>query len=253
MGGPAKFLSFRAGIERRSVLNRKKRPRRSLSRRLELKRRLQWVNGTGMHTRRNLFPTPLVIDELEGFEEFNSELERLIYEKMEADAGIKRSNVGGGWHSKTDLLKWGGPAAQRVAEMALALADANTSTTRGAELAWKIVGWANVNGPGAGNAPHIHGGNYWSAVYYVKVPEGEGGRLTLHDPRLPALRMHSPVLRFKNGGPEVLHRLQPSPGQILLFPAWLSHSVEPWNGEGHRISIAMNIRRANTAAKTHPS
>ncbi len=204
---------------------------------------------TDMQTRRHLFPTPLIMDELEGFEKLNAELERVIYEKMETDAGIKRSNVGGGWHSKTDLLSWGGPAADRVAEHALSLANANSSTSRGAELNWKIVGWANVNGAGAGNAPHIHGGNFWSAVYYVKVPEGEGGRLTLHDPRLPALRMHSSVLRFKNGGPEVLHRLRPTPGQMLLFPAWLSHSVEASQSEEHRISIAMNIRRVNTITK----
>jgi uncharacterized protein (TIGR02466 family) len=196
-----------------------------------------------MHKRLNLFPTPLIIDDLEDAENVNAKLEDEILRKMEADSGIRRSNVGAGWHSKTDLLKWGGPAADRVAEHALALATANTGTTRGAQLEWKIAAWANVNGAGAGNAPHIHGGNYWSAVYYVKVGEGEGGRLVLHDPRLPALRMHSPVLKFTDAGPEVLHRLRPKAGQMLLFPAWLSHSVEAWQGDEHRISIAMNIRR----------
>lgn len=200
------------------------------------------------YKRLNLFPAPLIIDELDDAQALNAELERAILERMNADPGIKRSNLGG-WHSNTDLLKWGGPAASRIREHALTLATANTTTARGAELRWSIVGWANVNGPGAGNSPHVHGGNYWSAVYYVKVGEGEGGRLRLHDPRLPALRMHSPVLRFTEAGPEETYKIRPKDGQMLLFPAWLSHSVEAWKGTEQRISIAMNIRRSHKAKK----
>ncbi len=196
-----------------------------------------------MSKRLNLFPTPLIIDQLEDSDALNAELEGVIVERMNAEYGIKRSNVGG-WHSNTDLLKWGGPAARRVADHALALANANTTTARGAELNWAMVGWANVNSRGAANAPHVHGGNYWSAVYYVKVGDGEGGRLRLHDPRLPGLRMHSPVLRFTDAGREIVHQIRPRAGQMLLFPAWLSHSVEAWEGGDPRISIAMNIRRS---------
>ena len=201
-----------------------------------------------MPKRLNLFPTPVIIDELEDFEALNLELEQAILERMNADPGIKRSNAGG-WHSATDLLKWGGPAATRIGKHALRLATANTTTSRGAELRWSIVAWANVNGPGAANSPHIHGGNYWSAVYYVKVGDGEGGRLQLHDPRLPALRMHSPVLRFTDAGPEVPCQIRPKAGQMILFPAWLSHSVEAWDGSDQRISIAMNIRRSPRSKK----
>lgn len=188
------------------------------------------------------------MDEIEDAESMNLELEAAILRRMAGDEGIKRSNVGG-WHSNTDLLKWGGPAAKRIADHALTLATANTTTARGAELSWGISAWANVSGAGAGNASHIHGGNYWSAVYYVQVGEGEGGRLRLHDPRLPGLRMHSPVLRFTDAGPELTYQIRPKAGQMLLFPAWLSHSVEPWAGSGQRISIAMNIRRTNKASK----
>lgn len=192
--------------------------------------------------RLNLFPTPLIIDEIDGADALNAELENIILKRMNADPGIKRSNLGG-WHSETDLWKWAGDPGSRIKAHALGLADANTTAARGAELSWAIAGWANVNGPGTGNAPHVHGGNYWSAVYYVKVGEGEGGRLRLHDPRLPALRMHSPVLRFTQAGPEVVYRFRPRAGQMLMFPAWLSHSVEAWEGSDQRISIAMNIRR----------
>jgi len=37
----------------------------------------------------------------------------------------------------------------------------------------------------AANRAHVHGGSFWSVVYYVRVGDGEGGELVLHDPRLP--------------------------------------------------------------------
>jgi hypothetical protein len=61
--------------------------------------------------------------------------------------------------------------------------------------------------------------------------------------------MHSPVLRFTDAGPEITYQIRPKPGQMLLFPAWLSHSVEAWEGSGERISIAMNIRRSGRTKK----
>lgn len=191
--------------------------------------------------RLNLFPTPVVVDQLEDSAALNAALEEIIYARMASEKGVQRSNIGG-WHSESDLLEWGGAAASRVAEHALGLATANTKTVRGGELAWGIRAWVNVFGTGAGNAAHVHGGNYWAAVYYVKIGTGEGGRLRLHDPRAPALRMHAPLLRFTGAGRELMHPVVPEEGQMVLFPAWLMHSVEPWEGAGDRISIAMNIR-----------
>jgi hypothetical protein len=28
---------------------------------------------------------------------------------------------------------------------------------------------------------------------------------------------------------------------MLVFPAWIEHSVHPFHGEGYRISIAINV------------
>jgi hypothetical protein len=49
---------------------------------------------------------------------------------------------------------------------------------------------------------------------------------------------------FRNMGPELKAEIEPKAGMLVLFPAWLSHSVEPWQGTGQRISVAMNIRAA---------
>jgi len=193
--------------------------------------------------RLNIFATPVIIDELDGAAELNATLEGIILERMKGDPGVRLSNQGG-WQSKHDLPRWGGDAGKRVINHAAGLATENTAAAPGHAIRWSIDAWANVSVSGASNRAHVHGGSFWSAVYYVRVDEGEGGELMLHDPRMPGLRMHAPDLRFKDAGPELVVTIRPKTGLMILFPAWLSHSVQPWDGGGERISIAMNIRAA---------
>ena len=188
------------------------------------------------------FPTPVIVDQIEGADALNPGLEAAILEQRKKDSGLSLSNRGA-WQSKRDFPKWAGEAGRRIVERGLALATQNTAVAPGrATLQWNVDVWANVSESGGFNMPHVHGGSFWSAVYYVRAGEGEGGQLVLHDPRMPTLRMHAPGLRFKDLGPDVRAEVQPKSGMLVLFPAWLLHSVEPWQGDGHRISIAMNIR-----------
>ena len=193
-----------------------------------------------------LFATPVIVDELDDAAALNAELEPLILGHRDKDPGLSLSNRGG-WQSKRDFPRWSGEAGKRLVEHATRLASAHTTQPRGRRARWSIDSWANVSDSGNFNMPHVHGGSFWSCVYYVKVGEGEGGELVLHDPRMPALRMHAPGIGFKDVGPELLARVKPSEGLMVLFPAWLSHSVEPWDGTGRRISVAMNIRVAGGA------
>jgi uncharacterized protein (TIGR02466 family) len=189
-----------------------------------------------------LFATPVIVDQLEDCEALNEELEAAILARMRSDPGLRLSNQGG-WQSRHDLPAWGGEAGRRLIRHAAALATANTATAQGATgLRWRIDAWANVSGSGHSNRSYVHGGSFWSAVYYVRVGAGKGGELLLHDPRMPALRMHAPDLRFKNAGVELVAPVKPKAGLMILFPAWLSHSVQPWEGGESRISVAMNIR-----------
>ena len=188
------------------------------------------------------FPTPVIVDELAGAEQLNRDLEAAVLAQREKDAGLSLSNRGA-WQSKRDFPQWAGEPGRKLVDHALGLAAEHTGAAPGrGETRWTVDIWANVSENGGFNMPHIHGGSYWSAVYYVRAGEGEGGQLVLHDPRMPGLRMHAPGLRFKDMGPDVRAELKPRSGLMVLFPAWLLHSVEPWHGDGHRISVAMNIR-----------
>ena len=196
----------------------------------------------GTHKTLHVFATPIVTDELADAEQLNAALEAAILARMDAEPGIKRSNVGG-WHSKGDLLQWAGDAGQRLVQHAIELARASTTNIQGGPVGnrWRVEAWANVSAGGHSNLAHVHGGAFWSVVYYVRVGEGAGGQLVFNDPRMPGLRMYAPALRFKGSGPEQVARLRPKAGQMLMFPAWLSHGVDPWDGDESRISIAMNL------------
>jgi uncharacterized protein (TIGR02466 family) len=192
-----------------------------------------------------LFWTPVITDALGDADELNASLSSAILAQRERDQGLKLSNRGG-WQSRRDFPRWGGPAGRQVTDHAISLASAHTVVnSAGNAPPWSVDVWANVSGSGNFNMPHIHGGSFWSCVYYVQLGEGTGGQLVLHDPRMPGLRMHAPGVRFKGIEPEVRAVIEPKPGLMVLFPAWLSHSVEPWEGNGNRISMAMNIRVAN--------
>lgn len=194
-----------------------------------------------------LFETPLIVDRVDDAD-LLAALKATILARREADPGIDASNLGG-WHSKRDMADWGGEPARTVAERVIALAKRCTLDI-GAEpgrerFRWRAEMWANVSPPGASNAAHAHPGCYWSAVLHVDAGgKAVGGELVLSDPRLPMLRMNAPDLRFRRPGKtpdqdEIA--IVPEDGLLLMFPAWLMHSVRPYRGEGLRVSVAVNL------------
>lgn len=190
------------------------------------------------------FWTPVVVARLARAAEINGPLEAVIGQRRLSEAGVQRSNVKG-WHSDTNLTGWAAEAVRPVLDEVFALADEHTFDTKAPDgrcPGWKVEAWANVGGRGAYNVPHFHPGHYWSAIYYVRVDEGSGGELVLFDPRLPVINMAAPRLRFRHNGGERSIVLQPEAGMLILLPAWLQHSVSPWEGDGQRISVAMNLK-----------
>lgn len=190
-----------------------------------------------------LFETTILHGHLTDAEPMTVALEAAIRDRQASEAGINRSNVGG-WHSKTDMLDWGGPAAAKLADIAVKMAK-RVSRFDGQEPAWSVRMWANVSPPGALNMSHAHPGVLWAAVYYVATGEaGQGGELYLEDPRFPLPQMTWPGFRAigADGVPQdTEHRIAPKRGDLILFPAWMRHGVRPYLGGGERISIAMNL------------
>ncbi len=98
--------------------------------------------------------------------------------------------------------------------------------------------WANIAAPGAPHKMHTHPNNYLSGVYYLKVPKG-GESISFTDPR-PQTMVISPRVERDNPANAGKMIVNVEEGLLLVFPAWLAHSVDP-NASGEtRISISFN-------------
>jgi hypothetical protein len=87
--------------------------------------------------------------------------------------------------------------------------------------------WLNINKGTDSNDLHIHPFTHWSVVYYHKV-------CCKNSPLV--FSSHIPLIHADKS----IHI--PLPQQILYFPGWYPHSVEPCNQTDHeRISIAFNF------------
>jgi uncharacterized protein (TIGR02466 family) len=195
-----------------------------------------------------LFETPVLHGRVDDAAVLNDALRTAITAKRAESASAGRSNVGG-WHSPTDMLAWGGPAAATLAETAIRLAKraSHFEDRDPAVLIWSVRMWANLSPPGALNMSHAHPGALWAAVYYLDMgnpgPDG-GGELYFEDPRFPVPQMTFPGFRALgiDGAPQVVeHRVATQPGDLILFPGFLRHGVRPHSGSAERLSVAMNI------------
>jgi uncharacterized protein (TIGR02466 family) len=110
--------------------------------------------------------------------------------------------------------------------------------------------WANYNPPGGYNPAHHHPNNYLSGVYYVSIPDGEG-RIAFEDPRPQAQVMLAPVTEFTHNNGNII-TFEAKPGRLLIFPAWLSHSVPVNRSPHNRISISFNLMFTNYLEELSP-
>jgi uncharacterized protein (TIGR02466 family) len=178
----------------------------------------------------------------------NAQLKETILAREQGQRGLSNSNVGG-WHSGRDFAEWGGPALAEVLTTAKGLADQITLDRKGrrSKPAWSVECWANINRRGHANKRHSHPGCFLSGCYYVDVGEvgsaaESGGRFRFHDPRAAASVLSPATAAAAGNSPDI----SPEAGMMLLFPSWMPHSVECYDGDGTRISIAFNLALAGT-------
>lgn len=191
-----------------------------------------------------LFATPIFRATCPDWQQVNLNLRRLILEHEKNDPGERHSNVGG-WHSKPDLLMWSAAEIATLKSWMVHAVKAMTKATSGAsgEVSGKLElhAWANVSRRGAYNKIHSHPGHGWSGTYYVDLGHNDpgasdSGLIEFIDPRVGADMVEIPGAPFGRK-----YRITPEPGMLLLFPAWLQHYVNPFAGDGERISIAFNV------------
>lgn len=202
---------------------------------------------------RALFPTPLFQSTIEDGGTIVADLRQTILELEKVSPGTTHSNDGG-WQSTAQFSDWGGPSGMAIMNAVRATVDGLTAHFDGDQLKpgqfdWKVQAWANVNRAGAGNHQHFHPGAFWSACFYVDDGgiDGRqelGGAIEFSDPRGIAPMMYAPALKMKIANcftAGLAERVFPKTGMLLIFPAWLAHSVTRYTGSGIRISVSMNF------------
>ena len=99
--------------------------------------------------------------------------------------------------------------------------------------------WANWNAPGAAHQMHNHPNNFLSGVYYVQTSKG-AETINFHDPRLQrdVIKPAVTELTAENTDQVVV---TVKDGTLLLFPSWLTHSVDSNSSDQTRVSVSFNI------------
>ena len=168
----------------------------------------------------------------------NNQLAQDIVNWSNQDKGVSKTNYKG-WHSTTDMHKKSeySPLVTELYRMQKEIYD-NEHLDRHA-----ILGnmWANINPPGGSNNPHLHPNSLFSGVYYVKS-QPKSGRLKLIEPR-PGVHVMMPSKKPGNPGIDFWREvhIEPIVGRIIMFPAWLWHSVEENKSNDIRISVSFNF------------
>lgn len=192
-----------------------------------------------------VLPIPIMRCRWPDSDDINAELRNAILRKAEEETGLQISNRGG-WHSSNSLHLWPGTAPSIIVSRAIRLAISLSARTCLLDPAllesnWDIEAWANVNHKGDQNAWHAHFDqpNIWSGVYYVDIGsrfeiQSLGAEIVFADRRRP----RSLTANWSN---ECI-TIPPEPSLMLLFPSALTHKVNPFRGEGTRVSIAFNLR-----------
>jgi len=99
--------------------------------------------------------------------------------------------------------------------------------------------WATILGRGAAHKLHHHPNNFLSAVYYVRT-QGGADTINFHDPRSQTGIIRPPVSELTSeNADQVVVKVKN--GTLLVFPAYLQHSVDANASEEERVSVSFNV------------
>ena len=152
--------------------------------------------------------------------------------------GLPELGPGQGWQSDTTLHE-----LEEFRDLISYINNAAQSVLRFLRIgynAFEITGcWATVLAKGAVHKAHSHPNNFLSGVYYVRTHPGTD-TINFHDPRNQTGIIRPPVVELTADNTDQVV-VTVKNGTLLVFPAYLQHSVDANMSEKERISISFNI------------
>jgi uncharacterized protein (TIGR02466 family) len=151
---------------------------------------------------------------------------------------LPKLGAGQGWQSDTTLHE-----LEEFRDLITCVNNAAKSVLRFLRIGYEAFeitgGWATVLAKGAAHKSHSHPNNFLSGVYYVRTRPGTD-TINFHDPRNQTSIVRPPVVELTNENTDqVVVRVKN--GTLLIFPAYLQHSVDANMSDEERISISFNI------------
>ena len=193
------------------------------------------------YSTRNIFPVPIHIFDVNGFDGVKNELIDYAYNLKKEDEGVSISNYGGWQSSGFEIVN-----EDDVLHSFLINCLSDFPSLK-KSIDMFVYGWINVNKPGDYNIKHTHPTSDLSGVLWVKAPE-ECGRIQFQSPVefQTYTEVQSYTEEFKNSN-NYFHTYYFSPieGRMLVFPSHLQHEVLENKSNEDRISVSFNIDLIN--------
>jgi len=189
-----------------------------------------------------LWPTPMLRQQLPGHEAANKILSELILKREQEQHNLTTDYLASNFLADPHpAIKWLSQCIQVSVKQYMEKQGVSYETR------WTLQGWPNVNHRGDYHGLHNHPHSYLSGTYYVCVPPQKScsrnrsdlapAEISFYDPRpqanMTAIRDDAQI--------EAEYSLLPEPGELLIWPAWLHHMVHPNSASDPRISISFNV------------
>lgn len=184
----------------------------------------------------NLFEVPVYVEKLKLD---NKSILQYCKKLKQKDKGTIKSNFGG-WHSsflKGKHLKLNNLFNQ----IEKAASFFSTELRKKTPIQLKDV-WININNFKDSNQLHFHPNSFLSGVYYVDFFKN-GGNIVFQNPAYDVMMSNWNLDDMKefNSFNSACYKIVPNTGDLMLFPSWLKHKVEPNLTTKDRVSISFNL------------
>lgn len=175
----------------------------------------------------DLFPSTIYVDNINNAVYINQTL-LFIQDEIQNNKIINAHSIRNGWQSQKDLYNI--PHFAVLADYILKKIQIDVLQGDKTKSLIMTDMWVNHHGHQGFNHVHVHPNSWYSGVVYLKCSD-KTGNICFADPRPGAEMTHvvSPMV------------VSPKPGDLILFPSFLPHWVEPNADTAERISISFNI------------
>lgn len=176
-----------------------------------------------------LWATPIWKATLEGVN--NMDILRFVLSEQEKSPELVVKSNYGGWQSRTSLY-----TDTEMSELCGEICNVCNQFwpfIKGIEFQQM---WAAVNKRNDWNMIHQHGQYEISGGYYLHVPE-DSGRIVFRDPT--SLRNNRFINKFIIGGD--LQFYQPKEHDLMMWPSYIDHFVEPSKSDEDRVMISFDL------------